>query len=118
MLVQWLWPQLIQGELDELKERFNSHVVRYDSKKFLPSGVSPNVSFHNPEAYNGEIDCLQPVNVGLVQQLMKDLGGESLIQFVTPEYAAHAQAVFDSFRITRLSFENVWAVFQEMLPHM
>lgn len=32
-LVQWIWPELIQQELDELKDRFNNHVSRKNRKK-------------------------------------------------------------------------------------
>lgn len=49
---------------------------------------------------------------------MEEIGGEALIQFVSPEYAAQAQAVYNDLHISSLTYENVWFIFQSMLPHM
>jgi len=116
-LVQWLWPTLIQQELNELRERLNNHVVRFDKEKKMPSGTSPAIAYQLHEEFGGE-NCLQAVDVTVVQELMKDLGGEELIQFVPPEYAARARVVFASLEIGKLSFSNIWEVFRAMLPLM
>jgi hypothetical protein len=116
-LVQWLWPMLIQQELDELQERLNSHPTRRDRKKQLPSGVSPNVAYTLYQEYDAE-NCLQAVDVDVVQKLMDDIGGEELNRFVSVEYAARAQEVFDSLNVLKLAFENVWEVFSAMLPYL
>lgn len=83
----------------------------------LPSGVSPHVAFTLPEKYGGE-NCLQPLDITVVQGLMEDLGGEELVQFVSPEYAAHAEEIFNSLRVEELTTANIWNVFTAMLPHM
>lgn len=116
-LVQWLWPKLIQQEIDELQERLNNHPTRLDRKKKLPSGVSPNVAFTLYQEYDAE-NCLQDVDVEVVQKLMDDIGGEELIRFVSVEYAARAQEIFDSLNVPKLTFENVWEVFSAMLPYL
>jgi hypothetical protein len=116
-LVQWLWPILIQQELDELRDRFNNHVVRKVNGKVLPSGVSPNVAFALPEQYGGE-NHLQPVDKMSVQRLMDVIGGEEIIQFVSAEYASHAREIYDSLHIEKLTMHNVWIVFEDMLPLM
>ena len=116
-LVQWLWPKLIQQEIDELRERLNSHPTRLDRKKQLPSGVSPNVAFTLYQEYNAE-NCLQHVDVEVVQKLMEDIGGEELIRFVSVEYAARAQVIFDSLNVLKLAFDNVWEIFSAMLPYL
>ncbi|KIJ05969.1 hypothetical protein PAXINDRAFT_20810 [Paxillus involutus ATCC 200175] len=116
-LVRWLWPKLIQQELDQLMDHFNNHVVRRDKKKKLPSGVSPNVAFALHDQYGGE-NCLQKVDRAVVKHLMEDIGGEDLIRFLDIGYAAHAQTVYDSLNFTSLTLQNVWAVFSAMLPLM
>lgn len=116
-LVQWLWPTLIQQELDTLKDHFNDHVVRTDREKKLPSGVSPNIAYTLHEQYGSE-DCLQPVDRDIVWGLMEDIGGEDLIRFVTVEYAERARAVFESLGHEKLSFQNIWGVFSLMMPLM
>ena len=116
-LVQWLWPKLVQQEIDELQEHLNSHPTRLDHKKQLPSGVSPNVAFALYQEYDAE-NCLQHVDVEVVQKMMDDIGGEELICFVSVEYAARAQAIFDSLNVPKLAFENVWEVYSAMLPYL
>jgi len=83
----------------------------------LPSGVSPNVAYALHREHGGE-DCLQTVDMDVVRGLMEELGGDELIQFVPVEYAHHAQTVFDGLNIGSLGFQNVWLVFQAMLPLM
>ena len=116
-LVQWLWPTLIQQELDELKARFNCHKIRYDSAKQLPSGVSPDVAYALYEEYGAQ-NCLQPVDPDVVQSLMDEIRGEDVIQFVSTAYAARAQEIFDSLNVPKITFENVWEIFQKMLPYV
>ena len=82
-----------------------------------PSGVSPDVCYALCGKFGGK-DCLQLVDVDTVRGLMRDIGGESLIQFVTPEYAEQAQAVFNGLNVGKLAFDNVWLVYTAMLPHM
>lgn len=114
-LVQWLWPRLIQQELDTLKHRLNTHTVRYDRDKLLPSGVSPNVAILLHKDYDAQ-NCLQLVDRDVVKNLMEEIGGEDLIRFVDSEYSAAAQLIFDGLGFTVLTFENVWSVFSAMLP--
>lgn len=113
-LVQWLWPKLIQQELDKFRRDMNDHKVRTDRKKILPSGVSPNVAFSLCEKYGGE-NCLQPVEISVIHRLMEEVGGEQLIQFVMPDYAAIMQAAYDSLGLESLTFDNIWIVFRSLL---
>ncbi|KAF8531361.1 hypothetical protein JB92DRAFT_2692108, partial [Gautieria morchelliformis] len=114
---KWLWPKLIQQELDELQDHFNNHHVQKDRNKVLPSGVSLNEAFTLHEAYSAE-NLLQPVNKDVLKELMVSIGGDDLIQFVSIEYAIHAQEVYDSLGIQKLTMFNVWTIFQAMLPLM
>jgi len=98
-------------------DRINNHKVRSDQFKMNPSGVSPNVCYTLCQKFNGQ-NCLQKVDVAVIHGLMEDIGGEELIQFVTPEYAQRAQSVFDTLNITKLRFDNVWLVYSAMLPRM
>ncbi|KAF9047219.1 hypothetical protein BDP27DRAFT_1243497 [Rhodocollybia butyracea] len=116
-LVRWLWPTLIQAELDGLKDRFNNHRVRKDRGKYLPSGTSPNIAFALYQQYEGDFG-LQAADRNVIAQLMEDMGGEDLIRFVSVEYATKAQQVYDSLDLPKLAMNNIWDVFQAMLPHM
>ena len=114
-LVQWLWPTLIQQELDQLKAHLNNHVVRYDAKKKLPSGMSANTAY-SLYAENGGEWCLQDVDREIIQHLKVEIGGEGLLRFVSVEYEVHAKKVFESLDYGKILLQNVWSVFADMLP--
>jgi len=95
----------------------NDHKVHSDKAKLLPSGVSPNVAFSLCKKYGSE-NCLQKVDVSVIQRLMEEIGGEELIQFVTPEYGVIVQAVYNGLGIESLTFDNVWIVFRSLLSRM
>ena len=65
-----------------------------------------------PDSYNA-IDCLQQVDVDVIQEIMDAIGGEDLIRFVSTDYAARAQQVFDLLRLPPVTLHNVWEVFQK-----
>jgi hypothetical protein len=115
--VQWLWPALIQAELDKLCHHFNNHVSRKDRGKQLPSGCSPDVAMALYQKYGGE-NCLQPVDTNVIDALIAEMGSSEILQFVPPAYAEQAQKVYDSLRIGELAFQNVWNIFSRMLPRM
>ncbi|TBU22809.1 hypothetical protein BD311DRAFT_675229 [Dichomitus squalens] len=117
-LVQWLWPKLIQQELDKLCTSLNNHKPRRVAGKLIPTGVAPNIAYTMPESYGGQPGGLQPVDIKLIDELMEDLGGEDLIWFVSREYEAHAEQVYASLGVGELTFHNVWDVFTRMLPAM
>ena len=114
-LVQWLWSSLIQRELDKLRDSFNNHKVRSDRNKLLPSGQSPNVVMALYKQYGGT-NCLQPVDIHLVDELMQGLGGEDLIRFVPLEFEQRATRALHSIGMTLqdLSLENVWDVYTDV----
>ncbi|KAG2153062.1 uncharacterized protein EDB93DRAFT_1102810 [Suillus bovinus] len=105
-MVQWLWPKLVQQELNQLQENFNNHRVHKDSAKKLPSGVSPNVAFALHTEYQAE-NCLQVVECKVVKQLMENIGGKVFIRFVSVEYENCAETVFANLGFKELSFHNV-----------
>ncbi|KAI0719352.1 hypothetical protein C8T65DRAFT_693334 [Cerioporus squamosus] len=117
-LAQYLWPKLIQQELDALCEKLNNHKPRRDRNKLNPSGVAPNVAYTLAERYGGERGGLQPVDTKLIDTLMEDLGGEELVRFVSREYEERADTMFATLQIDKLTFHNVWHVFELMLPLM
>ncbi|KAL1938193.1 hypothetical protein VTO73DRAFT_11837 [Trametes versicolor] len=81
-LVQWLWPKLIQQELDKLRDTLNNHKPRKDRTKIMPTGVAPGILYTLYERYGGERG-LQEIDRELVSNLMESLGGEDLIRFVS-----------------------------------
>jgi hypothetical protein len=116
-LCNWLWPKLLQKKLDETIEFRNGVRIRSSKDKPGPSGMSRNTAFALPERWGGR-NCLLPVDVKIIQEIKTATGGDSLISFSTPEYAAHASSVYESLSIVDLDFVNVWDVFQAMMDRM
>ena len=68
-------------------------------------------SFHK---FGGE-NCLQKVNMDMIDKLMEEIGDDVLL-FVPHDYAEQAQNVFSGLGVPKLTFENVWKIFEHMLP--
>ncbi|KAJ6485293.1 hypothetical protein DFH09DRAFT_1265937 [Mycena vulgaris] len=112
-LCQWLWPRLIQKELDNWARLRNGIPIRKQTGKAGTSGVkamSRNDAFPMLDSWGG-INCLQKVDVDVIRQMKMDMGGDELIAFTTSEFAARAQVVFDSLGPVILTPANVWDVF-------
>ncbi|KAM6499101.1 hypothetical protein JOM56_004609 [Amanita muscaria] len=117
-LCQWLWPRLLQKELDKFMEFQNGCMMRKDKEKPGSSGMSRNQAFSLPEMWGGR-DCLLGLtdkNLSVIQELKAWLGGDKLVSFSKPEFSARAQEAYNSLAIVDLTFENVWGVFTAMLP--
>ena len=67
--------------------------------------------------FGGE-NCLQPMDTKIIDALIKEIGGDEILHFVTPAYAQQAQAIYNNLQIDELTFQNVWIIFSRMLPHM
>ena len=115
-LSQWLWSKLLQNELDTFMEFRNGCKMRKDKNKSGPSGMSRNDAFSLLEEW-GRRDCLLKIeleDLAVISELKEELGGDALVSFSTPEFAALALMAY-SLGIIHLTFENVWVVFRTML---
>ncbi|KAJ7084796.1 hypothetical protein B0H15DRAFT_381633 [Mycena belliarum] len=117
-LCNWLWPKLIQQDLDKWTALRNGIPIRKQKDKAGPSGVramSRNEAFTMLDSWGG-VNCLQKVDLDVIRQMKEDMGGDELIAFSTTEFSARAQEAFDSLGPIKLSQANVWDVFTAMLP--
>ncbi|KAF7362207.1 hypothetical protein MVEN_00566900 [Mycena venus] len=117
-LCQWLWPRLLQKELDKWASFRNGVPIRKQKDKAGPSGVramSRNEAFSMFESWGG-VNCLQRVDRDVIRQMKEDMGGDALIAFSMPEFSARAEEAFESLGPVVLTQKNVWDVFQAMLP--
>ena len=114
----WLWPRLIQEELDHFRLFANTRKIRKQRNKILPSGVSPHYAYTFPERFGG-CDCLQPVDVSIIKEILDDMKPEQ--QFLTdwgvpPEFAVQcADALQRIGLVEPVNLKNVWVVFNAIL---
>lgn len=114
-LCQWLWPKLLRAELAKFMAFRNGARMRKDNQKPGPSGMSRNEAFSMPEKWGGR-NCLLPVDVNVIREIKEAMGGDSLLDFTTPEYAAEVKAAYDTLGVSELTPENVWHIFQALYP--
>jgi hypothetical protein len=114
-LCQWLWPKLLRAELAEFMEFHNGVRMRTDKQKPGPSGMSRNEAFSMPEQWGGR-NCLLPIDVNIIREIKDAMGGDSFLEFTTPEFSAQCEAAYNSLGISKLTAENVWHVFQALYP--
>ena len=79
--------------------------------------MSRNMAFSLPHLWGGR-DCLLPVDVQVIRQLREAMGGDEILAFVNSEYAARAAEVYSTLGVADLTFNNVWLVFEQMIPLM
>lgn len=123
-LVAWLWPKVVQRELDDVKERFNHYRSRFDGKKVLPSAVSPHVAMALWDEYPDTRWCLQAVDLDVVEELRNKLyeEGKSPLEDwgVSEENETKATDALNTLglELEDVHLGNAWSVFQRMVPLM
>ncbi|KIK51884.1 hypothetical protein GYMLUDRAFT_78053 [Collybiopsis luxurians FD-317 M1] len=95
VLCQWLWPKLLRQELAEFIQFRNGVKMRKDKNKAGPSGISRDQAFTLYEDWGGK-NFLMPVDVSVIRAIKQGMGGDSLLEFVTADFASSAQVAYDS----------------------
>jgi hypothetical protein len=118
--VLWLWPKVIQQELDDFRMRANDFRSRYDSKKVLPSGVTPNQAMGQWQAYEDTQWCLMKVDRDIIKQLMDGLfpDGSPLEQWgVRADIADYAESALKELdiEISSIRMQDAWDVFKGII---
>lgn len=118
-LAMWLWPPILQKELDRFCDLANNRRVRKQNDKVLPSGVTPNTAYRFPDRFGGE-NCLQPVDINIVDEILRDLAPNVVIMTdwgVSPELAARAEQALAELHIAKenMTLTNAWVIFSAIL---
>ncbi|KAJ7767045.1 hypothetical protein DFH07DRAFT_737051 [Mycena maculata] len=117
-LFNWIFPPLIQSQLDEFRVYWNQHVIRAQPDKEMPSGHAPADALEHPGLFGG-LDCGIRVPKEALQELREALTEEvgpreSLLAWVSPEFDQMARTVFQTLNISKITIEDSWDVFSEM----
>lgn len=79
--------------------------------------MSRNDAFTLFESWGGR-NCLLLIDCALIKGMKEALGGKSILDFVSADYAQQVEAVYNDLGIVRLDMENVWTVFQDLLHEL
>jgi hypothetical protein len=118
-LFNWIWPPVVQGELDHLTARWNSHVIRRQRNKLMPSGVSPNDLYAHPEHYGGRCFAI-PVPQAAVNAFRDSIriARDAALSWVPAEFDAVAGQVYELLGSPECSAETAWDLFSKMASVM
>ncbi|KAJ7239109.1 hypothetical protein C8J57DRAFT_1246149 [Mycena rebaudengoi] len=118
-LFNWIWPPIVQGELDHLTARWNSHVIRRPRNKLMPSGVSPNDLYAHPEHYGGRCFAI-PVPQAAVNAFRDSIriARDAALSWVPAEFDAVAGQVYELLGSPECSAETAWDLFSKMASVM
>ncbi|KAJ7512411.1 hypothetical protein B0H11DRAFT_1698749 [Mycena galericulata] len=117
-LFNWIFPPLVQAELDDFRTYWNQHKIRPQAEKSMPSGHVPADALEHPEFWGG-INCL----IKVPKETFKDLRAflteevgsrEEHLQWVTDDFAAMAENIHKSLGLPKITLENSWEVFRKM----
>jgi len=116
-LCRWLWALLMKREAENFVQFRNGVRMKKMNNKPGPSGMSCNEAYSIPEKWGGR-NCLTPVDLSLIREMKEQLGGPAILEFTSADFSKRAQTVYDALRISNLSFENVWDIFDAMYTQL
>jgi hypothetical protein len=104
--------------LDEFVEYWNTHKIRTQQNKLLPSGFSPNYICDFPERF-GLTNFSTAVPPEFVDALRGNIpkSREECYRWVSDEFEAQAWAVHDGIGAPKFALADGWTIFCQMLPH-
>lgn len=117
-LSQWLWSKTLQRELDAFRAKRNGQKMRKDNAKAGPSNCSRNDAFTMPEDEGlvNKLLALDDDQLKIVSEIKRTMGGNALLDFVSPEYSIQFEVAYASLGVTELTMQNAWRIFEALLP--
>ncbi|KAE9387552.1 hypothetical protein BT96DRAFT_948264 [Gymnopus androsaceus JB14] len=114
-LFNWIWPPIVQDELNRFCKMWNLRVPRKQKDKIMPSGVTPLALWEHPECYGGERFSI-PVPKELIAKLRKEIKTpyEEAFAFVSPQFNEWANFIYHSLGCPEVDAASAWGLFSRM----
>lgn len=115
-LFKWLWPQILQIQLDKFVDYWNNHRVRFQADKPNISGTSPRHAFICPESFGAQ-DCRIDVEQRTLDALRAEIpvSRKDAMRWVDDVFAEEAQSAYEQIGSPVLIPTAGWIVFQDIL---
>ncbi|KAJ3746753.1 hypothetical protein DFH05DRAFT_1534510 [Lentinula detonsa] len=111
-LFNWLWPQIIQKELDIFTAYWNNHRIRYQAEKPNASGTTPSNAFALPKSVSAQAEqCGIVIDKFVVDALRKEIP-------VSREEAMRAKAIYRQIGSPQLKAAVGWSIFTAMARYL
>ncbi|KAJ3986983.1 hypothetical protein F5890DRAFT_1571998 [Lentinula detonsa] len=116
-LFNWLWPKILQQQLNVFTEYWNNHKIRFQPNKPNASGTTPRNAFINPKSCSPQAEeCGISVDSVVVDALRKGIpvSREEAMRYVSDEFCAKAEAVYEQIGSPALKPLDGWSIFTNM----
>jgi hypothetical protein len=115
-LFNWLWPKILQNQLDKFIEYWNNHKIRPQAEKSNMSGATPRHGFTVPAA--PAEDCRIIVDQAVIDALRMQIpvSREDSMRWVDDFFEVAARNAYDA--VGRPSLDNLltgWDIFSSMV---
>lgn len=115
----FIFPPLVQKELDDFRKYWNYHKVRSQRDKQMAQNHIPIDAFEKPANY-GAMDCRIRIPKEMVQDLRtkleEEVGSRSLhLEFLSAEAQCRISEIYKAIGSPALCFGNAWEVFTAMV---
>ncbi|KAE9391118.1 hypothetical protein BT96DRAFT_832510, partial [Gymnopus androsaceus JB14] len=117
-LFNWLWPKILQNELNSFTEYWNNHHIRFQAEKPNASGTSPRNAFTLPKSCSLQAqECQIDVDQFVVDALRAEIpvSHEEAMKFVSDEFDAKVEGVYKHIGSPELKAVVGWSTFTTML---
>lgn len=118
-LFKWLWPKILQRQLDAFVEYWNNHRIRSQPNKPNISGTTPRHAFTCPGSLGGQ-DCRIPVEKATVDALRAEIPVSHVdaMRWVDDCFAEQAQNTYERIGSPLLVPACGWSVFRRILTEL
>ncbi|KAF8985790.1 hypothetical protein BDQ17DRAFT_1436501 [Cyathus striatus] len=116
MISYWLWGQIVQERLNEVRIENQSHRIRSQKKILLPSGARRIDIYSMPEKHGGK-DRLIRTKDEVINDLLNEYDRPDLLLFGTAENVAACKNIYVGIGQPKLSARVGWSIFKEMVNH-
>ncbi|KAH9943745.1 hypothetical protein B0H21DRAFT_779612 [Amylocystis lapponica] len=116
-LFNWLWPPVVQRELNNHRDSWNKHQIRPQKDKAMPSGSTPTMFFRSPESFGGKRVPVDVPNTAV--QALRDtlaMSREEAVWWVDDDFAVAAGNAHAILGCPPIDLGTAWAVFIQMVP--
>ncbi|KAH8796254.1 hypothetical protein DL96DRAFT_1721903 [Flagelloscypha sp. PMI_526] len=121
-LFHWIFPPLVQHDLNDFQEEWRMHKIRTQGEKLMPSGHRPGDAMENPGQYGG-CDCRIPVSQDVIDELrlfVSEIMGprEQFLSWFPAAFDDMAKDVYEHIGSPPITWENSWSIFEKMATQL
>ncbi len=113
-MARWLWAQIVQLRLDKILAESQTHRVRKQPGRLLPTGGRRRDFYTRPEDWGGE-NLLISVPVEDIDNLLEEFDKPELLQFGSDSMVNLCESIYRAVGSPKLEAKSGWIIFTSMI---